>query len=106
MTTYTTIATITEVKKDNKMCLKGIGKYTYEKEYKTKWIILEEDNQKVPKFLDENTEFNVDSKAEIQKTILAMAMINKKAMKLKIEETASRNKSEQPTFTIVSILNP
>lgn len=108
MATYTTIATIAEVKKDNKILLIGVGKYAYEKEDNTKWIILEEEAQNSPKFLPENTKFVIGNQDEIQKIILAMAMINKKPLKLTLEESSSQKSKNKkhPNYTINSIKNP
>ena len=95
---YTTIATITEVEKGGKVHLKGAGKYTYEKDDKSKWLILEGESAEKSKFLEETTDFVVDIDDEIQRAVLATAMINKKALKLTIEEKS--------TYSVISIKNP
>lgn len=97
VTKYTTIATITDVETGGKVHLKGAGKYIYEKDEKNKWIVLEGTSAETSKFLAETKDFVVDVKDDIQRAVLATAMINKKALKLTIEET---------TYTITSIKNP
>ena len=93
----TTVATIIEVQKGGIVHIKGAGKYAYEKDHETKWLILEGESAEKSKFLEETTDFVVDIGDEIQRAVLATAMINKKALKLTIEET---------TYTITSIKNP
>jgi hypothetical protein len=95
---YTVIATITEVEKDGNVHIKGAGKYIYEKDDKIKWLILEGASAETSKFLAETKDFVVDVKDDIQRAVLATAMINKKAVKLTIEENTS--------FSITSIKNP
>lgn len=100
MPEYTTIATITEVNNDGKIRLKGAGKYIYEKDRESKWLVLEGTSAKVSKFLEETTDFVVAVEGEFQKVVLATAMINKKALKLTIEE------STNDVYSIISIRNP
>ena len=95
---YAIVATIAEVKKGGKVLLNGAGKYAYAKDEKIKWLVLEGESLDSSKFMDEKTEFVVGPKNEIEKTIFATAMINKKALKLTIE-------GDSP-FTITSIKNP
>lgn len=95
---YTIVATIAEVKNGGKVLLNGAGKYAFAKDEKTKWLVLEGDSPKSSEFKDEKTEFVVDPKNEIEKTIFATAMINKKPLKLTVE-------GDSP-FTIISIKNP
>ena len=95
---YTIIATITEVGKDGKVHLKGTGKYVYESDAKTKWLVLEGVSAETSKFLEETTDFVVDVKDDIQRAVLVTAMINKKAVKLTIEENTM--------FSVISIKNP
>jgi acyl-[acyl carrier protein]--UDP-N-acetylglucosamine O-acyltransferase len=95
---YTIIATIAEVKDGGNVLLNGAGKYAYIKDEKTKWLVLEGNSPESSKFMNEKTEFVVGSKNEIEKTIFATAMINKKALKLTVE-------GDSP-FTIISIKNP
>lgn len=95
---YTIIAKITEMKNGGKVLLSGAGKYAYTKDENTKWIIFEGNSPESSKFISEKSEFIVDCENEIEMTILATAMINKKALKLTVEESSA--------FTIISIKNP
>lgn len=94
---YTIVATIAEVKDGGKVLLNGAGKYAYAKDEKTKWLVLEGDSAETTKLVG-NVELVANVNDETLKTILATAMINKKALKLTIEDT--------PAFTITSIKNP
>jgi hypothetical protein len=94
---YTIIANVTEVENGGIFHLTGAGKYAYAKDEKTKWLVLEGDSAETTKLV-ENVELVANVNDETLKTILATAMINKKALKLTIEET--------PAFTITSIKNP
>ena len=103
MAKYTTIATITEVKKDCIIRLKGCGKYIYEKDVQTKWLVLEGNSANDSKFLEETTDFIVDMGDEIQKAVIASAMINKKTLELAVEKTTSNGNTR---YSIISIKNP
>lgn len=94
---YTIVATIAEVKDGGKVLLNGAGKYAYAKDEKTKWLVLEGDSAETTKLV-ENVELVANVNDETLKTVLATAMINKKALKLTVE-------GDSP-FTIISIKNP
>ena len=103
---YTIVAIINEVEKGGNVHLKGVSKYIYEKDNQTKWLILEGASAETSKFLEETTNFVVDVKDDIQRAVLATAMINKKALKLTIEEKAKTARNTKVTYSIISIKNP
>ena len=102
MNRYTIVSTITEVDNNGKVHLKGLGKYIYEKDEKTKWLVLEGNSPISSKFLDGNTEFVLTNNNEIMNSILATAMINGKALELTVEESSNNGFS----YNIISIKNP
>lgn len=94
---YTIIANVTEVENGGIFHLTGADKYAYAKDETTKWLVLEGDSAETTKLV-ENVELVANVNDETLKTILATAMINKKALKLTIEKSS--------VFTITSIKNP
>lgn len=100
---YTIVASIAEVKDCGIVLLNGAGKYAYSKEEKVRWLVLEGKSPDLSKFLDENTEFVISAQDEIQKTVFAIAMINKKTLKMTIIES---EKDEKTIYKIISIKNP
>lgn len=80
----------------------GAGRYAYAKDEKTKWLILEGKSAGTTKLV-EKTEIVVGVKDNTLSIILATAMINKKALKLTVEELKNE---KQTTYTIITIQNP
>ena len=102
MTEYTTVATITKIKKaeDNKstlVCIIGFGKYLYEDSDKKQWNILEKDSKPF-KFIsiEESIFYQVPQGDSVFNHLAALSMFHKRPLKLTIEEKDS-------TYTITAI---
>lgn len=91
MATYTTIANITKVALDGKFYIKGIGKYSYEKEKDEKYIVLENETVENSKFIKEDS-LELFCEDVLQKDILVSSMLNKKALKMTIEKSGKSYK--------------
>mgnify|MGYP003484855201 FL=1 len=86
MAIFTTIANITKVDEKGNIYIKGVGKYSYEKNKDEKWIVLENvatDDE--PKFVKAE-DFKLTCKGLIQRMLLTNAMLDKKSLKLTIRE--------------------
>ena len=114
MATYTTIANITKVALDGKFYIKGIGKYSYEKDKDNHWTILEGDTAGKTSLVDEKTLFELSDNDDVQRTILASAMVNKKAVKINVVKMPKTRQTDdekvlsdgRPIFIVDSIEIP
>ena len=95
-TNYTTVATITKIKKaeDNKstlVCIRGFGQYFHEDSKKQPWNILEGNGD--PKLLPtDKSQIIADAliKDSVAVQLLALSMFHKKPLKLTIEEESKK----------------
>lgn len=85
MATYTTIANITKVAFDGKFYIKGVGKYSYERNNDEKYIVLENEAIENSKIIKEDS-LQLSYKGEFLNDFLVVAMMNKKSLKLAIDE--------------------
>ena len=99
---YTIIANITEAENGGIFHLTGAGRYAYAKDEKTKWLLLEGKTAETTKLV-EKTEIVVGVNDNALSIILATAMINKKALKLTVEESKNGN---EISYALISIQNP
>lgn len=87
MAKYTISAIITKINSDGTIMLKGVGKHRYEKTKDECLNFLESDDDVCKsKVLGLNKPIDFKIKNEVLRTVLAMAMFNKKPLKLTIEE--------------------
>jgi hypothetical protein len=86
MAIFTTIANITKVALDGKFYVKGVGKYSYEKDKDNHWTILEGDTTEKTCLVDEKTLFELSDNDDVQRAILASAVVNKKSIKINVVE--------------------
>jgi hypothetical protein len=96
MVNYTITATITKIDSDGKVILKGMGKHLYEDSNKKQWNLLEEfteseskegdKDELKSKVLKQNKSFELKIDDSVPKTVLAMAMLQKKPLKLTISD--------------------
>lgn len=91
MAIFTTIANITKVALDGKFYIKGVGKYSYEKEKDEKYIVLENETVENSKFIKEDS-LELFCEDVLQKDILVSSMLNKKALKMTIEKSGKSYK--------------
>lgn len=90
MAKYTITATITKINSDGTIILKGVGKHRYEKSKDECLNLLEcNENACESKVLGQDTPIELKIENDVSKTVFAMAMFNKKPIKLTIEETAN-----------------
>lgn len=93
MTTYSITAIITKIDSENKVTISGVGKHRYEKSKDEVYNILEENAEpESSKVLKQDTAFSIVKSGVVKscaiKTILlAMAMLNKKPLKLTIDDS-------------------
>ena len=116
MTNYTITATITKIKSDGKIILKGVGKHLYEESNKKQWNLLEEiiesgtgqnnqSNQETilksnSKMVDLKTDFSIGIPKFWGDVLFATAMLQKKPLKLTIEEKENSSDSQkEPTYS-------
>lgn len=100
--TYTIVAVVQKIEKvesQYKVRIKGVGKHLYTDSNKKEWILLEEDP--IPsssqggigltksKLIDVQTQLSVGTTDDVFKNVLAVAMVNKKVLKLTIDESES-----------------
>ena len=86
MATYTTIANVTKVDEEGYIYIRGVGKYSYEKNKDEKWIVLENvDTNDEPKFVKAE-DYKLTCRGCFQRLLLTNAMLDKKSLKLTIRE--------------------
>lgn len=92
---YTITAIITKIISEGKVVLNGVGKHRYEKS-KDEILNLLENNGSVEnsKLLELGEPYSIKTDCEIARILLAMAMLNKKPLKLTIEGCIAQEKSE------------
>ena len=94
MPNYKIVATITKITSDGNVAINGVGKHRYEKSRDEVYNLLEEKNNPLSsKLLKQDEHYSVVNPNSIITTLLSMAMLNKKPLKLTIEE--KEDKSEQ-----------
>ena len=87
MTTYSIIAIITKIDSENKVTICGVGKHRYEKSKDEVFNLLEDNATSLSlKTSTQDETFSVSSSGDIMVALLAMAMLNKKPLKLTIDE--------------------
>lgn len=88
---YTIIAIITKITSEGKVVLNGVGKHRYENS-KGEILNLLENKEKIQdlKLLELDKTYVIEDKGAVTKTLLAMAMLNKKPLKLAIECSDSK----------------
>lgn len=87
MAEFTIVANIVKIEKNNdhvSIYVKGVGKYTYEKDKNNKWSVLEGEKPETSKFDNCNLECSIDKDNNILKDVVVDAMINNKALKLTV----------------------
>lgn len=106
MANYTIIALITKVTSEDKVVINGVGKHRYEKS-KDEILNLLENNGNVEnsKLLELGKPYSIKTDCEIARILLAMAMLNKKPLKLTIEGCIAQGKSE-PEYSITEVEVP
>lgn len=92
---YTITAIVTKIISEGKVVLNGVGKHRYEKS-KDEILNLLENNGNVEnsKLLELGEPYSIKTDCEIARILLAMAMLNKKPLKLTIEGRIASGKSE------------
>ena len=100
MTNYTITATITKIDSDGKIILKGVGKHRYEKSKDECLNLLECDDFNKSKLLEQSIPFELKKEDEVSRTIFAMAMLQKKPLKLTISE------DDKTGYTITAVEVP
>lgn len=87
MTTYSIIAIITKIDSENKVTICGVGKRRYEKSKDEVFNLLEDNATSLSlKTSTQDETYSVSSSGDIMVALLAMAMLNKKPLKLTIDE--------------------
>ena len=95
--TYAVTATINKVNSDNTITINGVGKHCYEKSKDEVYNLLEEKNDPLAsKLIKQDVSFFVVDSNTIMITVLSMAMLNKKPLKLTISEDNSIMAIEVP----------
>ena len=100
MANYTITATITKIDSDGKIILKGVGKCLYEKSKDECLNFLECNDFNKSKLVVQSTPFELKKKDEVSLTVFAMAMLQKKPLKLTIEE------NEDEKYAIIAVEVP
>lgn len=99
MATYTITATITKIDSENNVTINGVGKHRYEKMKDEVYNLLEGKNTPLSsKLLKQDKPYTIKSSKGIIITLLAMALLNKKPLKLTIEETETENKNKKKEY--------
>lgn len=103
---YSITAIITKIISEGKVVLNGVGKHRYEKS-KDEILNLLENNGSVEnsKLLELSEPYSIKTDCEIARIFLAMAMLNKKPLKLTIEGCFAQGKSE-PEYSITEVEVP
>lgn len=93
MATYSITAIITKIDSANQVNISGVGKHRYEKSKDEVFNLLEETSNP-PKtiILKQDQLYSIANPSAIMTTLLAMAMLNKKPLKLTIDETEIKKK--------------
>lgn len=109
---YTIIATVTKIDEKG-VYIKGVGKYLFEDSNKKLWNLLEETPmppivqeqvaQTKTKLIDLQKPLNIQCLKVINCILFANAMLQRKPLKLLINET---DDSSNPTYSIVAIEVP
>jgi len=96
MATYSITAIITKLDSTNKVSISGVGKHRYEKSKGEVFNLLEETlTPQSSKILKQDQIYSIANPSAIMTTLLAMAMLNKKPLKLTVREIEIREKNEE-----------
>ena len=99
MATYSITAIVTKIDSANKVSVNGVGKHRYEKSKEEFFNLLENTSDpQLSKILKPDTVFSIAKSDAVQTTLLAMAMLNKKPLKLTIDYS-----SKQYTITDIEV---
>ncbi|WP_297700279.1 hypothetical protein [uncultured Fibrobacter sp.] len=87
MATYSITAIITKIDSANKVSISGVGKHRYEKSKDEVFNLLEETSTpQSSKILKQDEIYSIANPSAIMTTLLAMAMLNKKPLKLTVDD--------------------
>ena len=99
MSNYIITAIVTKIDSKGQITLNGVGKHRYEKSKDNYMNLLEGDDVKDSKLVELSTPYQVKMDVDLSKIILATAMLQKKPLKLTIEE-------KEGAFSITAIEVP
>ena len=86
MSTYSITAVITKIDSANKINISGVGKHRYEKSKDEVYNLMENISPQLSNILKLDTAFSFAKSSAVKTTLFAMAMLNKKPLKLTIQE--------------------